>query len=371
MKVVLICDFLNQWGGAERVLLALCNIFPKAPIYTLIYNPQKTLNKFSGKKIITSPLQKNPLAHAKPQWFINQYQKAIESFNLEGFDLIISSSSAFAKGIKKPKGAVHICYCHTPMRYSWDWTKEYIKEANIKNPLRTYVNIVIHKLRLWDQKNSQNVDLFIANSTNVKKRIAKYYKKEAVVIYPPVDTKKFIPWDNKKENYFLHVGRLSPYKKLDLVIDAFHKLGLPLKVVGEGKEKKKQQKTIHKNIEFTGQVSDEKLVKLYQRAKALIFGADEDFGLVPVEAIATGTPVIAYKKGGVLESVIEGVNGLFFDNQTKESLIKAVQKFLKSENKFNQQKIIESARKFNQDIFEEKIRKVVKEFYEKAKNRQS
>lgn len=350
MKVAIVCDWLTVVGGAEKVLFALHEIYPGAPIFTTVYNKKK-FPKLQDAKVITSFLQYFPFARSKYPYFLPLMPKAVESFNLSDFDLVISSSHSCAKGVKTTKKTLHICYCHTPTRYLWQPQVDQRASGPIKS-------IFLNYLKNWDKAAADKVDYFLANSVNVQKQILKYYDRESVVLYPPVDTQffKFNP-DIKRENFFLFVSRLIPYKRADLAIEAFGKLKLPLKIVGKGPQMPNLRKIAKDNIEFLGHVSDEKLKNLYQTARALIFPAEEDFGIVPVEAQSTGCPVIAYKKAGTLESISEGKTGLFFEKQEVKSLIGAVKKF--ESTNFNPQNCRRNALRFSKDVFKRNFVKFV------------
>lgn len=362
MRVALVHDYLNQYGGAERVLESFTEIFPSAPIYTLVYDPAKiSSGAFSDKKIKTSFLQKIPLAKSHHRIFPLLMPLAIEKFDLSKFDLVLSDSASFAKGIITRPETLHICYCHTPPRYAWDDSHKYIKEFALPSIAKIFVPFFMNYIRLWDREASFRVDKFICNSQFVAKRIKKYYNREAKIIYPPVDTKKFSP-GSRISNYFLMVGRLLAYKCFDIAIKAFNKLGVPLKIIGDGPERKRLEKIAEPNIEFLGELCGQELNKCYQNSQALIFPQEEDFGLVPVEAMACGRPVIAYRGGGALESVKEGETGIFFDEQTPEALIRAIKNF--RADKFNPQKIRQQALKFDKEIFKKKIKDFIERSYE-------
>ncbi|OGD65772.1 hypothetical protein A3F08_01675 [Candidatus Berkelbacteria bacterium RIFCSPHIGHO2_12_FULL_36_9] len=357
MKVAFVHEFLTQLGGAEKVLEALCELFPDPPIYTLVYDKNKTGAVFGKRDIRTSFVQKLPFGISKYKWYLVFYPKAIESFDLSEYDLIISDSSAFAKGAIRAKNAVHICYCHTPTRYLWQIPDFYVKTAKIPWPITKIMPMVLNWLKKWDFKAAQRPDHFIANSQEVQERIKTYYHRDSEIIYPFVDFNQFALSKNTK-NYYLLAGRIVPYKRYDIVIRAFDKLGLPLKVVGSGyglEDLKKIAKS--DKIEFVGWVPDSEKIKYLGGAKALIFPAEEDFGIVMLEAMASGCPVIAFKKAGALEIVREGINGMFFDNQTSESVIEAIKKF--NPKRFDPRLIRQSSLKFDKKIFQEKIKKFI------------
>jgi glycosyltransferase involved in cell wall biosynthesis len=354
MKVAIVHDFLSQYGGAEKVIEVFHELFPDAPIFTPIFVQNKLPPIFKEMNIKTSFMQRFPFLDKHFKKYLIFYPKAIESFDLSNYDLILSSSSSFAKGAIKSKNACHICYCYTPMRYVWDYS-HYIEKENYNKTILGILPYIIKKLKKWDIENINRVDYYIAISDHIKDRVKKCYKRDSVVIYPPVDVKKFII-SNKIEDYFLVVSRLNAYKNIDLVIDAFNDLDLHLKIAGTGPHRKALEGMVkNKNIEFLGKLSDADLVKVYNRCQAYIFPGIEDFGITPVEAQASGRPVIAYAGGGALETVIEGVTGLFFNENTKGSLIDTINKFLKMEANFNSIKIAENASRFDTDIFKSNI----------------
>lgn len=327
MRIALIHDFLIKNGGAERVLELLHEIYPDAPIYTLLYDQIGTKGVFSSKdyKIIQSSLSRYPkFIKTRSRLLLPKFPRAIEEFDLSQFDVVISNSNSFAHGvITKPK-TVHICYCHSPIRYLWDWHSEYALENNIGfGLLSLYIRILFSKIRLWDYYSSRRVDYWLANSENVKKRIKKYYRANSDIIYPASDLAA--PNNiSKSNNYYLIVSRLSPYKKIDLAINAFNTNGKKLKIIGEGSDFKRLKQIAKENIEFLGYLNNNDVIKYLSECKALIFPGEEDFGLTPIEAMSAGRPVIAFRKGGVIESVEENKTGVFFDQDNADSLNKAI-----------------------------------------------
>src|SRR4030066_922040 len=354
MKVAIVHDFLSQYGGAEKVIEVFNELFPDAPIFTSIYVQNKLPPIFKEMNIKTSFMQKFPFLDTHFKKYLVFYPKAIESFDLSDYDLVLSSSSSFEKGAIKGKNACHICYCYTPMRYVWDY-KHYIEKENFSKSVLGILPYVIKKLKKWDMETINRVDYYVAISNHIKDRIKKSYNRDSTVIYPPVNVKNF-KISNKIENYFLIVSRLNAYKNIDLVIDVFNDLGLHLKIGGTGPYGKTLEKMVkNKNIEFLGRLSDAELIEVYSKCRAYIFPGKEDFGITPVEAQASGRPVIAYKDGGALETVIDGVTGLFFKENSRDSLIEAIKKFLKIEDNFNSSKIVENASRFDTDIFKKNI----------------
>jgi glycosyltransferase involved in cell wall biosynthesis len=357
LKIALVCDLLTQLGGGEKVLIELLKIFPGAPIYTLIYNPQRCGQIFGKYDIRTSWLQRLPgaIKHYKKLLFF--YPSALKSFDLSQYDLIISVTSALAKGIRTHKDQIHICYCHTPTRYLWIDKKRYVRTV-VPKILQPLVNRLLPILRRWDYQTSQRVDYFIANSHEVQKRIKKYYHRDSKVIYPSVETKLF-SLKKQKQDFYLMTGRLVPYKRYDIVIRAFNQLAdKKLVIAGQGPDRQRLEKLAKGDkITFLGRVSDKRLVALYQNAKAYLFPALEDFGITPLEAMCSGTPVIAFGKGGALETVTPGISGIFFDEQNPRAVIKALNKFEKM--KFTPTRIRKTVLKFSQKRFRMEMRQFI------------
>ncbi|MEX0870064.1 MAG: glycosyltransferase [Candidatus Spechtbacterales bacterium] len=325
MKVALVHDYLIQYGGAERVLEEFSNLFPHAPIYTLVYDEAATGYAFESRQIRTSFLQRIPNPASNYRLFPLLMPLAIESFDLSDYDLVISSSASFAKGVVATDKALHISYCHTPMRYAWFDYKQIAGDSIYPSPLAKLIPLLMPYMRLWDKNSSQRPDYFICNSGHIQKKIKKYYKRDAHVIHPPLNFHRFSP--ESPEDYFLMVGRMVPYKRFDLAIQTFNKLELPLKIVGSGPEIKKLKEMAGPTIEFTGLVSEEELASYYARAQALIFPQEEDFGITALESMASGRPVIAYGKGGAVEMIEDGKTGVLFNEQSIDSLKKAVHRF--------------------------------------------
>ncbi len=356
MRVALVHDYLNQYGGGERVLGTFCEMFPQAPIFTLLYDEQLTGRAFADRRIYTSFLQKIPGARRYHRWLPMLMPLAVEQFDLSAFDLVISNSASFAKGIITKNRTRHFSYCLTPTRFLWDDSHKYLDEFQQPGLIKKLTPLFLSYLRMWDQEASARVDQFVAISDFISRRIKKYYQREAEVIHPPVDTFKF-KIAEQVDAYFLMVGRMVPYKRFDLAIRAFNELGWPLKIIGDGPQKKNLQKMSGKNIEFLGLASDHLLPAYYSRAKAIIFPQEEDFGIVPVEAMASGRPVIAFRSGGSLETIKEGETGLFFEEQTVESLLKVLHDFNPLD--FNPQKIKDRAKLFDKSIFKDKWRNII------------
>lgn len=356
-KIALVHDHLFQHGGAENVLLELSKIYPEAPIYTLVYDKDKA-REFNNKKIITSFIDNLWGANKRFKWYLPLMPLAWEQINFSGRDIVISSSSAFCKGLLTVPNTMHVSYCHSPTRYLWSDAQSYVAELNQPRIIKIFLPFLLNRLRIWDFQAAQRVDYFIANSNFVAKRIKKYYRRDAKVIYPPVDVKKYT-LQQESGDYYVIVSRLRPYKRVDLAINAFNQLGLPLVVVGGGEEYNKLKNSAKSNITFVGEVSDEEKNKILGGSKAFIFPQEEDFGISPVEAMACGKPVIAYRSGGALETVIENKTGEFFDEQTWESLVEAVLKFENKKHAYSPLEIRQWAEKFDVEVFEREIQNYV------------
>src|SRR3990167_4155254 len=357
MKIALVHDHLAQDGGAEKVLHSFHKIWPKAPIFILLYDKDSAPKYIPFENIQTSFIQKLPGGIKNYKWYLPFMPTAIEKFDLMAFDVVLSISSALAKGVITAPHSLHISYTHTPTRYLWSDTHKYIEELPYRRIMKKIIPFCLTYLRMWDRMAADRVDHFIANSGIVKQRIRKYYKHESDVIFPPVDTTKFTPAANPTRDYFLVGGRLVPYKRFDIAIQAFNRLKIPLKVFGAGPDMARLKSMAGKNITFVGRVSGEELATLYQDAKALIFPQVEDFGIVPLEAMAAGTPVIAYKAGGALETVVAGKTGIFFEEQGWGDLSKAVVQFKSTQ--FDAKTIRAHAEKFSTEIFEKNIKEYV------------
>jgi glycosyltransferase involved in cell wall biosynthesis len=361
MKVAFIHDHLTQSGGAERVLEALQAIWPAAPTYTLLYDKERMGNQFGHRDIRPSFLQRMPLSLSRPRWYLPLMPTATESHDLSKFDVIISSSSAFSKGIIPASNALHICYCHTPTRYLWSDTHNYLQELAVPGPIKRLLPPLLSKLRQWDMLSTHRVDHFIANSETVKRRIHRYYRRDSDVIHPPVDIDQF-NISNKKKEYFLIGGRLVSYKRYNLVVQAFTKLGIPLKIFGTGPNETSLRSMAGDNIKFLGRVSNEQRAHLFANAIAFIHPQEEDFGITPVESMACGRPVIAYRKGGALETVIDRKTGIFFDEQSWEELADTVLQF--NEAQFDPNIIRKHAETFSLNIFHREMHDYVMKKWE-------
>lgn len=354
LNVAFVHDWLVTLGGADRVLLALHRVFPRAPVFTSLYTPKQLPEDFRFMDVRTSWLQRVPGALEHHRWLIPLMPLAVRSFDLREYDLVISSSHSCAKAARVREGALHICYCHTPMRYAWDRRGDYLNAFSAW--ARPIASTALSFLQGWDVRTAHDVHHFVANSEFVAGRIRAYYQRAATVIHPPVDVSFFTPGNDAQPNgdqFFLLVSRLVPYKRVELAIDAFNRLGRRLVIVGDGPEARRLKAMAGATIQFAGTVSDAALRGYYRRCSALIFPGIEDFGLTPVEAQACGRPVIAYGEGGVLESVRDGVTGLFFRDPTPQSLVEAVREF--ERRRFDQDEIRRHAETFSSQRFERDI----------------
>ncbi len=358
-NIALVHDWITNVAGAERVLWEISSLFPDAPIYTAVFDKNRA-KKFSTKDIKTSILQNIPFSKTKRELLIPFTPFAFEQFDLSKYDIVVSSTTMAAKGVITKPNVKHVCYCHTPPRYLWEPDLDPRANAGKFSFLR---KITAHKMRIWDRLAADRVDLFVANSNYTAKRIKKYYGRDAKVVYPAVDTQRFeVANPNEVKDYFLYVSRLVNYKRCDLIIEAFNKLKLPLKIIGNGPEKNRLKDMAKNNIEFLGFLSDEEVATYYKEAKAFVFAAEEDFGIVPVEAMAAGRPVIAYGAGGVLETIVENKTGLFFKEQTAESLIEAVKNF--NVNDFDPHYIKSHAEKFSVETFRKRFLNILNDLAE-------
>jgi glycosyltransferase involved in cell wall biosynthesis len=382
LKVALIHDWLNGMRGGEKVLEALCEIFPKAVIFTLFYQPEKVSATIRRHEIRTSFLDRIPGTRKLYRHFLPLFPRAIERFDLSGFDLVISSSHCVAKGARTGADTLHICYCHSPMRYVWDRFDDYFQKETLGSIRYRFISSQARKLREWDVASSSRVDLFIANSAFVQDRISRYYRRPSKVIHPYADTDYFKPDLNpdimnkvepqKQEPYYLAVSALVPYKRISDIVMAFKNRRERVVIVGDGPEKEKLVEMASRNVEFTGWLSGDHLLSLYRNCEALIFPGVEDFGIVPVEAQACSKPVLALAEGGALETVIgpilgtdkingNGASGLFYKTAGPDSIVEAIKAF--SEIKFDKEFIRNNALKFSKSVFKRTMLDFVKESY--------
>jgi glycosyltransferase involved in cell wall biosynthesis len=355
MPIALVHDWLNQIGGAEDVLETLVAMFPGAPIYTSIYWPEKMPAEYRRWPIRTSFMDRLPGIYRHHQPYLPLYPLAFERFNLEGYDLILSNKSGFCHGVRKPPGALHICYCLTPTRYVWNFA-DYAERERLGGPARRLLQPLLAWLRGWDRAAAQRVDHFIAISSEIQRRIAKFYGRDSVIIYPPVATGRFTSHEAAVEalpSYFLSLGRLIPYKRVDLAVQACTAAHLPLRVGGDGRDRSRLEALAGPSVTFLGRVPDVELPNLMANCRAFIFPGLEDFGITPVQALAAGRPVIAYAGGGALDIVQDGVNGVLFHEPTLEALRAALERF--QAMSFDPQAIRRSAEKFDVGLFREKL----------------
>jgi glycosyltransferase involved in cell wall biosynthesis len=357
LRVAVVHEWLTAYAGSERVLEQILLLFPHAELFTLVNHLPVNQRFFADDRTVhTSFLQDIPFSERLFRKLLWLLPAAIESFDLSAFDLVISSSHAVAKGVLTGPDQLHICYCHSPMRYAWDQQHEYLRQAGLYSGLRSlYARAALHYLRLWDVRTVAGVDHFIANSTFVARRIAKVYARTATVIHPPVAIDKF-PMSRNKGDYYVTASRLVPYKRVDLVVRAFANLpDRRLIVVGDGPEMKTCQKLATNNVQLLGYQSDSALREIVGKARAFVFAAEEDFGISVVEAQATGTPIICYGKGGVLDSVIDSVTGIYFSDQTAESIVRAIKRFEALAVPMNSTAIRSQAQQFSPEHFQKKL----------------
>jgi len=357
MRVALVHYWLTKMRGGERVLEALAEMFPEADIFTHVYDPDGISDTLKAHKIETTFISKIPFALSQYQKYLPFMPRALEQLDLSAYDLVISSESGPAKGVVPRPDAFHMCYCHSPMRYIWDLYPEYYASSGFL--ARQVFPGIAHRLRTWDATSAMRVDQFIANSSFVAKRIDKYYRRPSEVIHPPVATDEFeSAATDDIADYYLAAGEFVGYKRFDLVVDAFTKLGLPLLVIGDGEERKALEKAASPNITFLGRVDFKNLKSHFAKCKALIFPGEEDFGMIPVEVMAAGRPVIAYGRGGALDTVIDGETGLLFHEQTAEALEAALNKF--ETMQFERSVLQAHARKFGVEPFKQQVRDLLR-----------
>ncbi|WP_232510133.1 glycosyltransferase [Paenibacillus crassostreae] len=352
LKVAIVHDYLNQMGGAERVVAVFHKMFPDAPIYTTIVDRNKLLPELQDADIKTTWMQRIPGILKKFKMFFWLYPFAVRSMNVKGYDLILSSSSAYAKGVRKGRGSIHICYCHTPMRFAWNY-EAYMESVQVPNNVKKLAKCFIRPLQTWDRNNSKHVDRLIANSTIVKERIKQCYEMNAPIIFPPVEISRFNAIEGEPEDYFLVVSRLVSYKRIDLAVEACTQLGQRLLVVGDGPDRQRLERLAGDTVTFLGRRSDEEVVRYMQHCKALIFPGIEDFGITPLEVNACGRPIIAYCVGGALDTVVDEQTGLFFEEQSVSSLMATIDQF--NQYQWNSERIRQHAEKFSEHLFIEQL----------------
>lgn len=351
MRTAIIHDWLTVYAGAEKTLEQILALYPDADIFTIVdFLPQKDRGFLAGHTITTTFIQNLPFAQKKYRNYLPLMPLAIEQFDLSGYDLVISSSHAVAKGVITGPNQLHVSYVHSPIRYAWDLQHQYLKESNLEKGLKGWIaKYLLHKMRIWDYRTSNGVDYFLANSNFIAKRIYKVYRRESTVIYPPVDTSSFELYENKEDFYFT-ASRMVPYKKMDLIVEAFSQMpDKKLIVIGDGPDFQKIKLKAKENVILMRYQSFDILKDYMQRARAFVFAAEEDFGITPVEAQACGTPVIAFAKGGALETVLDGISGLFFEDQDAKSLHDAIKRF--EQIHFDPNLVRKNAEKFSNEKF--------------------
>ncbi|MBF0289028.1 MAG: glycosyltransferase [SAR324 cluster bacterium] len=365
-KVALVHDWLNGMRGGEKCLEVFCEIFPDADLYTLLYEEGTLSATIEEMSIIPSFIQKLPYSFKRYRHYLPLFPIAIERFNLNDYDLILSSSHCVAKGVRHHGKPYHISYIHAPMRYMWGLFDTYFGPQKTNLAVRTIAKAIRPYLQQWDLKSSNRVHTFLCNSKNIQNRILEIYHRDSTVIHPPVDLSSF-PAGNGKKNFYLMVGAFAPNKRVDLAIKVFNNLKHPLKIVGSGQDEAYCRSIADSNIEFLGNVDDRTISQLYQEAKAFIFPGEDDFGITPLEAQASGTPVIAFAKGGALETVTEET-GIFFNEQTVESLETAVVQFEDQKKIFSTEKCVQQARRFSRERFKQEIIKALEQGYQQWQN---
>ena len=360
MKVAIVHYWLVTMRGGEKVLEELCKIYPEADIYTNVYNEKNISETIKKHKIYTTKVNKYPFAKKLYQKYMPFMPNALMELDLTSYDLIISSESGPAKGVCPAPNAFHLCYCHTPMRYIWDMYHQYFSKSNAI--VKFFMKRMIPSLRQWDVMSSNFVDHFVANSSFVASRIKRYYNRESDVVFPPCDINKYINNPRNPKDFYLFFGQLVGYKRADIAIEACIKAGRKIVVIGDGKSKDARRYVRSGLVTFTGRVSDEKVAEFLSQAKALLFPGIEDFGIIPVEANSAGCPVIAYRKGGAIDSIKENVTGLFFDEQTTDSLVECIKKFEDNEKQFSdRESYTKHVEQFAPEEFIFKIKKLLDE----------
>jgi glycosyltransferase involved in cell wall biosynthesis len=365
MRIAIVHDWYDRPGGAERVIKSLLEIYPQADLFALVdhFSEANREKYLLGKRVKISFVQSLPFSSTRFRDYLPLFPLAIEQLDLRGYDLVISSSHAVAKGVITHPGQLHISYCYTPMRYIWDMQESYFVDHRIGPLKRKFLRYLFFKLRQWDRLSSERVERFISISSFIQRRVRKYYGRDSVVIHPPVDTAAF-GFHADKEDYYFTASRLVPYKKCAMIARTFARNGKRLIIAGDGPDYLEIKRNLTPNITLLGAVSDEKMIYLMQRAKAFVFASFEDFGIVPVEAMSCGTPVIAYGKGGSLDTVVDTKTGIFFQEQSEESLDRALSRFEKSD--FDYKSISEHAQRFSDERFKREfadyVRKCISNF---------
>lgn len=357
-KIAIVHDFLLYPGGAEKVLEVMAEMYPEAPIYTLLYDKEGMRGMFAKRDIRASFLQSFPkFLRCRHRWLLPFYASAVEAFDLREYDLVISSSGAWSKGIVTKLKTKHLAYLHSPMRYVWDYNERYARALGKK--LGICARLFLSYARLWDAQVADRPDALVANSSYTKDRVAKYYRRDSTVVYPPVSLGERYKMEDvadetlQKKKYFLLVSRLTASKRVDIAIESFNKMRLPLVIIGEGSESARYGKMAGRNIRFLGWQKPEALSRYYANARAVIFPSEDDFGIVPVEAMQMGTPVIALGRGGAIETIVEGKTGEFFGAPIAASLSDAVRRFIEKETTYDRSEIRERGMQFSKEKFKE------------------
>ncbi len=357
MKVALVHDWLNQIGGAEDVLEVLVSMQPQAPVYTSLYWKKGMPSHWQEWDIRTSYIDRLPMSRKWQRFYFPLYPHAFEQFDFRGYDLVLSNKSGFCHGIITQPETTHICYCLTPTRYVWRY-HQYAEQENLGWATRMGLSPFLTFLRQWDRMAADRVDHFIAISAEIQRRIAKVYRRESVIIYPPVETTRFEP-SNRVDAYYLMVGRLVPYRRIDLLIEAFNVMKRPLLIAGSGRDRDRLEAMAGPTVQFLGYVPDDELPDLLARCRAFMFPGEEDFGIAPIQAMAAGRPVIAYAAGGALETIVEGETGTFFHEQSVEAIVAAVERF--DTGSVKTAVIRKQAEKFDTAVFKGKLTRFIEQ----------
>jgi glycosyltransferase involved in cell wall biosynthesis len=360
LKVAIVHYWLVSMRGGEKVIESMCRVFPQADIYTLVYRPEGISETIKAHRITPSFLQRLPGGVKAYQNLLPLMPFAVEAFDLSGYDLIISSDTNVTKGVVAPMEVLHINYCHTPMRYAWDMYHDYMRGSGLGRLKKLAMGLVMNWLRVWDVAASNRIDHFLANSKYVKKRIAKHYRREATVVYPPVDLAAFSPGEDVKD-FYLVLGQIIPYKRIDIAVEAFNRNGKPLVVIGEGSEVERLKARARSNVRFLGRQPFPVIREHFAACRAFVFPGVEDFGITPVEAQASGRPVLAFGRGGALETVVDGETGLLFREQTAEALMDAVERLESGRHSITPEKCVRNAARFSEERFRSDLEKAVME----------
>lgn len=361
MRLAIAHDYLVQMGGAERVVEVFHHMYPTAPIFTTMFSSQKLPGELRNADIRATWLQKMPLGRKNFKGMLPLYPLAIRDFDFTGFDVVLSSSSAFMKSIKVPRETFHLCYCHTPMRFAWDYDA-YMERQSKSNVFKRLLKIYMHRLQRWDARTSSNVNQFVANSSIVKRRIESYYQRDSEVIFPPINTSRFSSSETIG-NYYLIVSRLVSYKRIDLAVETFNRNGLPLCIVGEGPDLQRLRQMALPNVRFLGRLDDDAVTGLMAQCRALIFPGEEDFGMTPLEVNAAGRPVVAYKAGGALDTIVPYVNGVYFERQEVEHMMGAIREL--ESYAWDVRRIVSHAQQFDERRFMDRFKTYLEQAYVK------